>query len=74
MLSSYLISWKNRFVEKYDTTLADLAKSELGGNFKKAVLAWINPTADPTQGVEQVRWLLLQVSAGTGPEAYLTAV
>lgn len=30
-----------------------MAKAELGGNFKKAVLAWVDPAADPTKGVEQ---------------------
>lgn len=31
-----------------------MANSELGGHFKEAVLAWIDPLVDPTQGVEQV--------------------
>ena len=43
-----------RFTEKYDATLSDLAKAELGGNFKEAVLAWVDPVADPTGGLEQV--------------------
>lgn len=45
---------KTRFVEKYDMTLSDLAKAELGGHFKEAVLSWIDPVADPTRGLEQV--------------------
>lgn len=36
-------------------TLRDMANAELRGHFKEAVLAWIDPTADPTGGVEQVR-------------------
>lgn len=43
-----------RFVEKYDMTLSDMAKAELGGRFKDAVLAWVDPVADPTKGLEQV--------------------
>lgn len=43
-----------RFTEKYDMTLSDMAKAELGGHFKEAVLAWVDAGADPTNGVEQV--------------------
>lgn len=32
-----------------------MARAELGGNFMHAVLAWVDPAVDPTQGVEQVR-------------------
>lgn len=35
-------------------TLSDMAKTELGGHFKEAVLAWVDPVADPTKGLEQV--------------------
>jgi len=39
-------------------TLDEMAKAELGGNFKKAVLAWVDLVADPTKGVEQASlWL-----------------
>lgn len=43
-----------RFTEKYDITLSDMAKAELRGHFKEAVLAWVDIAADPTKGVEQV--------------------
>lgn len=43
-----------RFEEKYDMTLSDMAKAELGGRFRDAVLAWVDPVADPTKGLEQV--------------------
>ncbi|CAM9724139.1 unnamed protein product, partial [Ectocarpus fasciculatus] len=42
-----------RFFEKYDTTLADMARSELGGNFLTAVSQWVDTAGDPTMGVEQ---------------------
>ena len=45
---------KTRFTEKYDMTLSDMAKSELRGHFKEAVLAWVDAAADPTKGVELV--------------------
>lgn len=44
----------SRFTEKYDITLSDMAKAELRGHFKEAVLAWVDAAADPTKGVELV--------------------
>lgn len=32
-----------------------MAKAELGGHFKEAVLAWVDAAADPTKGIEQVK-------------------
>lgn len=32
-----------------------MAKAELRGHFKEAVLAWVDAAADPTKGVELVR-------------------
>lgn len=45
---------RSRFTEKYDITLSDMAKAELRGHFKEAVLAWVDAAADPTKGVELV--------------------
>lgn len=45
----------SRFTEKYDMTLSDMAKAELRGHFKEAVLAWVDASGDPTRGVELVR-------------------
>ncbi|CAM9277517.1 unnamed protein product [Ectocarpus sp. 6 AP-2014] len=42
-----------RFTEKYDTTLHDMASSELRGHFQIAVSLWVDATADPTFGAEQ---------------------
>lgn len=35
-----------------------MANTELGGSFKKAILAWVDPAADPTKGVEQASVIL----------------
>ncbi|CAN0447074.1 unnamed protein product [Pylaiella littoralis] len=48
-----LAAISDRFTEKYDMTLSDMAKAELGGHFKEAVLAWVDAAADPTKGIEQ---------------------